>query len=189
MTKAGEGNAAAFQEVHDRYRDRAYRVAWSVCYDNGRAEDAVQEAFLAIWRSSASYSAQRGTVAAWVLTVVRNRAIDVARRNVTAAGRDTPDTHLDGRPGTDDVDQQIRESEEHDRLQRLLSHLPDAQHEVITLAFYGQLTHTEITERLNLPTGTVKGRIRLGMDKLRADLTAIDQQATPRRPDTPRRGG
>ena len=181
---------AAFDEVYARYRDRAYRVAWSACYDKGRAEDAVQEAFLAIWRRSGSYSAQRGTVAAWVLTIVRYRAIDVARRNGSVASHETGDIDPGERPGTDDVDQQILQREEHDRLHLLLSRLPDAQHEAITLAFYGQLTHTEITERLNLPAGTVKGRIRLGMNQLRADLTAIDREATPTapEPDPDRRG-
>jgi DNA-directed RNA polymerase specialized sigma24 family protein len=81
MNQIESGSSAAFEELYRRYSARGYRVARSVCCDNGRAEDAVREGFIAIWQSRAAYQRQRGTVAAWLLFVVRYRAIDIVRRN------------------------------------------------------------------------------------------------------------
>ena len=172
LRRASAGDLSAFDQLYDRYQDRAFRLALSICPDRGRAEDAIQEAFLAIWRSAASYRAQRGTVAAWLLTVVRHRAIDVVRRDQMLAtgssvGPDAPDPSGESNPARDAL-----RNEQHRHFQALLGKLPDAQNEVITLAFYGQLSHREIAEQLGLPNGTVKGRMRLGMDKLRLSLTA-----------------
>lgn len=169
------GSVEAFAVLYDRYCNRAYGLAWSVCRDDGRAQDAVQEAFLSIWKNSASYHRQRGSVAAWLLSVVRNRAIDLARRNGSAAGRASSpgrgsDAELGDLAAADDVCEQAVRREQAHHLRTLLFQLPDAQREVVTLAFYGQLSHTEIAERLQLPAGTVKGRMRLGMQKLRASL-------------------
>lgn len=170
MAAASGGGVDAFTELYDRYCTRAYRVALSVCRDEGCAQDAVQEAFVSIWRTGASYRLERGTVAAWLLTVVRNRAIDLARRNGAVAVRRANESHLNDLRAADDVCDQALSHETANHLHELLDVLPDVQREVITLAFYGQLTHTEIAEQLGLPTGTVKGRMRLGLHKLRANL-------------------
>ncbi len=164
------GSADAFNELYDRYRDRAFRVARSICFDVGRAEEAVQDAFLSIWRSRESYRPERGTVATWVLALTRHRAIDAQRRNGKHAAHQAGDERLDGCVAGDDVARTVVERAETRRLEALLAGLPDAQQDVITLAFYGELTHTEIAERLELPPGTVKGRIRLGLHKLRNDI-------------------
>ena len=175
IAEAAAGNVEAFDELYERYRLRAFRVARSVCRDNGQAEDVVQEAFLRIWRSSANYNSERGTVAAWLLTVVRHRAIDLTRRSRGTAAHGSDVIQPVDSPDADDVDQQLLQGEQHDHLQALLRLLPDAQNEVITLAFYGELSHTEIADRLKLPPGTVKGRMRLGMDKLRLNLRATER--------------
>ncbi|MDQ6776922.1 MAG: sigma-70 family RNA polymerase sigma factor [Actinomycetota bacterium] len=170
MAEASTGSVDAFGELYDRYSARAYRLALSVCHDHGRAQDAVHDAFLSIWKNRASYSAQRGTVATWLLTTVRYRAIDITRRS---GNRPTPrvsDEVLENRPAPDDVYEQALRSDETQRLQASLALLPDTQQEVIILAYYGQLSHTEIATRLRLPVGTVKGRMRLGMDKLRVNI-------------------
>jgi len=172
MAEASGGSVDAFAKLYDDYCARAYRLALSVCRDEGSAQDAVQEAFVSIWKSSSSYRAQRGTVAAWVLTVVRHRAIDLARRNGAATARQVSDSHLNTRPAPDDVSAEALDREQTNHVRDLLSQLPDTQREVITLAFYGQLTHTEIAEQLDLPGGTVKGRMRLGLHKMRV---AIDK--------------
>lgn len=177
MERVQAGSVDAFEELYDHYGDRAYRVAWSICRDAGRAEDAVQEAFLSVWRSRAKYRSQHGTVAAWLLSVVRHRAIDAQRQNDRHASQRAGDEQLDDRPAGDDVAHQVVERAEVHRLYTLLARLPGAQQEVITLAFYGQLTHTEIGKQLGLPPGTVKGRMRLGLHKLRNDLSP--------RPDLP----
>jgi RNA polymerase sigma-70 factor, ECF subfamily len=164
------GNLDAFATLYDRYGERAYRVAASVVNDNDHAEEAVQEAFVSIWRNAASYQPQRGSAAAWVLSIVRHRAIDLARLNGPVSDRQLSDTWLLGRPAPEDVCEQTIARERAEQLRTLLHQLPDTQREVITLAFYGQLSHTEIAEQLGLPAGTVKGRMRLGMHKLRATL-------------------
>ncbi|MHB8660233.1 MAG: RNA polymerase sigma factor [Solirubrobacteraceae bacterium] len=170
MSDVSAGSIEAFGQLYDRFCNRAYRVAHSVCRDEGRAQDAVQEAFLAIWKSRTTYHPQRGTVAGWLLTVVRYRAIDLARRNGNHAARWASDDRLDEHPAPDDIDATVVERDSADRLRASLARLPDEQQEVIGLAYYGQLSHTEIATVLRLPPGTVKGRMRLGLQKLRASM-------------------
>jgi RNA polymerase sigma-70 factor (ECF subfamily) len=178
MTKMAAGSIDAFEAIYDRYCDRAYRVARTVCYDSGHAEDAVQDGFLSIWRSRGGYEAEKGTVAAWVLTLVRRRAIDVAVANERHLVRCAEDDRPDRRSG-EDVFESAVAHETAQLLQASLATLPGAQAEVIALAFYGQLSHTEIAVQLGLPAGTVKGRMRLGMQKLRA---TVQQQTSPHVP-------
>ncbi len=169
MGEVSAGSVEAFGELYDRFCNRAYGVAFAVCRDEDRAQDAVQEAFLALWKSRASYRSERGTVAAWLLTVVRYRAIDLARRSANHAARWASGDRLDGHASPDDVSEKVIQRDDAHRLQSSLARLPDDQQEVITLAYYGQLSHTEIAARLGLPAGTVKGRMRLGLQKLRAN--------------------
>jgi RNA polymerase sigma-70 factor (ECF subfamily) len=170
MEEVCAGGVAAFEQLYDRYRQRAYRVALSVCRDDGRAQDAVQEAFLSIWAGPAAYRADRGPVAPWLLTVVRYRAIDLARRHDPHAARRAGAGRVDGRAAAGDVDQTTIDREDAVRLRASLSLLPETQQEVIALAFYGELSHREIATRLGVPQGTIKGRMRLGLQKLRADI-------------------
>lgn len=174
MGEVSSASVEAFAELYDRYCDRAYRVAFSVCRDDGRAQDAVQEAFLSVWKTRSSYRPDQGTVAAWLLTVVRYRAIDLVRRNANHATYRANEDELDSLRSPDDVCEKVIQREAADRLQASLALLPDVQQEVITLAFYGQLSHAEIASRIHLPAGTVKGRMRLGLQKL---ATSIDQAA------------
>jgi RNA polymerase sigma-70 factor, ECF subfamily len=173
MLKVTAGSVDGFVELHGRYYDRAYRVARAVCHDDGRAQEAVQEGFLSVWNSRASYRSQQGTVAAWLLTVVRYRAIDIARSNQRHASRRASDAPLTEVSSNEDLCEiAVRHDDAH-RVQTSLARLPDAQAEVITLGYHGQLTTTEIAAHLGLPAGTVKGRMRLGLAKLRADLTLV----------------
>ncbi len=168
-----KGNCtAAFEVLYHRYGDRAYRVARSVCRDDGRAQDAVQEAFISVWRSRASYE-DRGNVSAWVLTMVRHRAVDAARRNGPHGAHRASEDMLQTVLAADRVAEQVADRAQARDLLNLLAQLPDAQREAITLAFYGQLTHTEIAAHLELPLGTVKGRIRLGIERLRGEVARI----------------
>jgi len=153
MAQIQAGSTTALDLLYDRYCDRAYRVALSVCCDDGRAEEAVQEAFVSIWRARATHRWDRGAPAAWLLTLVRRRALEAARRDALPAGPDDTADPIQARP-----------------LHDLLTLLPDAQREAITLAFHGGLTHVEIAEQLRLQPGTVKSRMRLGLHKLRHDL-------------------
>ncbi len=172
MQEVKAGSEDAFGELYDRFSARAYRIARSVCHDQGGAEEAVQELFVSIWNSRNSYEPQRGSVAAWLLTIARYRAIDVARRNTNHSSRRAHEEELESLSAPGDVaDRAVARTETH-QMQALLSRLPDAQREVVTLAFYGQLTHIEIASQLKLPQGTVKGRMRLALHKLRDELAA-----------------
>lgn len=172
MAEVKAGSADALGVLYDRYRDRAYAIARSVCRDDGRAEEAVQETFISIWMSRRAYE-PRGDVAPWVLTIARHRAIDIARRNRPHAAHRAGDEHLHGLPAPGSVAEYVQQRVEARSLEGLLAQLPDAQREVITLAFYGQLTHMEIAEHLQLPAGTVKGRMRLGLQRLRGEIQRV----------------
>jgi RNA polymerase sigma-70 factor, ECF subfamily len=167
LAAVGDGSAESFEALYERYVDRAYRVAYSVCRDEGRAQEAVQEAFLSVWQASASFSAQRGTVAAWLMAIVRHSAIDVVRRYGRHAGHRAGAEGLLTLPtGAEPCDVALHR-EADDQLVSSLARLPAAQQKVITLAFFGQLSHNEIARALDLAPGTVKGRMRLGLEKLR----------------------
>ena len=173
MANVIAGSVESFADLYDRYCDRAYRVARAVCRDDGRAQEAVQEGFLSVWNSRANYRQQQGTVAAWLLTVIRYRAIDIARSNRNHVSRRASDNQVDVRSELEDPLETALKHDDAQRLQASLAMLPDAQAEVITLAYFGQLSHTEIAAQLGLPTGTVKGRMRLGLQKLRADTRRV----------------
>ena len=186
MANVSAGSVESFVSLYERFRDRAHGVARAVCHDDGRTQEAVQDGFLSVWNSRASYRAQQGTVAAWLLTVIRYRAIDVARSDRKHVSQRASERHLELCFAPDDP---FETAVRHDAAQRVLASvamLPDAQAEVIMLAYYGQLSHSEIAAHLGLPTGTVKGRMRLGLQKLQADnslMPAPAPHASPRRPD------
>jgi RNA polymerase sigma-70 factor (ECF subfamily) len=174
----GGDDALMMGRIEDgRFHGRAFRVAWSVCRDDGRAEEAVQEAFASIWRNTAPYDAARGRLDSWLLMLVRYRAIDVARENGRHSRNRADEQQAEHRPAPSVAVDDFIAGDGAAELSKVLGQLPDAQREVITLAFYGQLTHAEIATRLNLPPGTVKGRMRLGLERLRTDLDRSDTSA------------
>lgn len=175
MVKAQSGDVDAFAALYDRHAERAFRVARAICLDSSRAEDAVQEAFLAIWRSRETFRPDGTNFRAWSMAIVRNRAIDSHRKAAARPPLQTAETP-DERPLADlDSPSPQDEAVAHgERLELLASlrRLPDAQAAVIVLAFYGELSHSEIARQLEIPAGTVKGRLRLGMQKLRTEMRA-----------------
>lgn len=171
MAAAQAGEAAALGRLFDRHSGRAYRVARSICHDHTKSEDAVQDAYLAVWRGRAAYDPERGEVRAWLLTAVRNRALDLVRRESRHDLRRAGEQWLENRSGIDDLAGSVVDRiYSEDELRGRLNELPPAQREAIVLAYYGQLSCTEIANRLDIPTGTVKGRLRLGLGKLRGAL-------------------
>jgi RNA polymerase sigma-70 factor (ECF subfamily) len=135
------------------------------------AEDVVQEAFLSLWRSGARYDRGRGSVRSWVLGVVRNRAIDAFRRDTVRAGRDVADDGaLERLPAAQRTDAEVQRRDEAQQVRSALGELPEEQRQVIALAYFGGFSHSQIAEMLKLPAGTVKGRMRLGLSKLRIAL-------------------
>lgn len=164
------GSSGAFEVLHDRHRPAALRLARMLCGDDGRAEEAVQDAFTEIWKHPDRYTERRGPVVGWVLCIVRYRALDVARRNGKHAERraDIGESLLNAAPGTTSAT--VADRDDAAQLTALIARLPERQQQVIGLAFYGQLTHAEIAACLQLPSGTVKGRMRLGLSTLRGEI-------------------
>lgn len=166
------GDPQAFEVFYDRHGGAAFSLAYRIVGDRNSAEDVTQEAFLSIWRSGARYDRTRGGVRAWTLGIVRNRAIDALRRNAGKApklGFDD-DAILESRPADDLTDDQALQRDEARQVRGALRELPEDQSKVIQLAFFGGFSHSEIAEMLGMPLGTVKGRMRLGMEKIRAQL-------------------
>lgn len=166
MRRVAADDTDAFALLYDRHAARAYRVASTVCHRPGAAEAAVEKAFLSIWKDRSSYRPRPEGVATWAMTIVRDRAIDVARRASMQDRQRCGDAVSEVRPAT--VDTPADDDAGH--LRGLLATLPDEQSEIITLAFFGGLSHTGIAAHLGLPSGTVKGRMRLGLQKLSRGL-------------------
>ncbi len=166
----------AFEELYDRYSARAVGLARVLCRGSQQAEDAVQEGFLTVWRSRANYDPDRGSTQGWLLTVVRHRSIDLMRRGGSHDRYRGDDEQLNYLPASGSVAEDAERRDQGDELRAALHGLPEGQREVITLAFFGGLSHTEIAARLALPAGTVKGRMRLGLNRIRAKINPDDRQ-------------
>jgi RNA polymerase sigma-70 factor (ECF subfamily) len=171
MPLVHDGDARAFEVVFDRHADAAFSLAYRMCGRRAMAQDVVQEAFLSLWRSGARYDRARGSVRSWVLGVVRNRAIDLFRRDTVRAGRDVNAEDMVERiPAPEDVALDTERRQEAHEVRVALRDLPPEQRQVIELAYFGGFSHTQIAEMLDVPAGTVKGRMRLGLTKLRVAL-------------------
>ena len=173
MPQVAEKDPLAFQVFYDRHGGAAYSLAYRIVGDRQRAEDVTQEAFLSIWRSGARFDRARGSVRAWTLGIVRNRAIDALRREAAKApslGFDD-DGILESRPSEDFTDVEALRRETARELRGALSELPGDQSKVIELAYFGGFSHSEIAKMLGEPLGTIKGRMRLGLEKIRLGLS------------------
>lgn len=175
MQLVHEGQAQAFEILFDRHRDVAFSLAYRMCGRRAMAEDVVQEAFLSLWRSGARYDPARGSVRSWLLRVVHNRAIDVFRRSTLRDGRDVHDETAAERLAADElVEVEVARREDVRQVRGALAELPADQRRVIELAYFGGFSHSQIAEMLDLPAGTVKGRMRLGLSKLRLALVDVE---------------
>jgi RNA polymerase sigma-70 factor (ECF subfamily) len=170
MRRIQTDDARAFSELYDRYCTIAFGAARVLCNSAHQAEDAVQDGFLAVWCNRASFDPDRGSFKGWLLTIIRHRSIDCARREIRHHTLRDFGTDLDYLAATGSPTTDAETHDEADRLRATLHQLPVAQREVIALAYYGGLSHTEIAAWLEIPAGTVKGRMRLGLNKLRADI-------------------
>lgn len=166
---AGERDALA--ELYDRYGALAYAVALRVLGDPGRAEDVVQESFVKLWRSAGQFDARRGSLRTWLITSVRNRAIDALRGRAAheRREREIPLTVPASGFGSDPW-REVSEHLEQEAVREALARLPDEQRQVVELAYFGGLTQNEIATRVGVPLSTVKGRTRLALEKLHSYL-------------------
>jgi RNA polymerase sigma factor (sigma-70 family) len=159
----------ALAELYDRFGRVAFGLAFRVLRDRALAEDAVQDAFLAAWRTAGRFNAERAKASTWLLTLVHRRAVDLVRREQrrrTEPLTEAPGPATDG--GADDVAWLRLERE---RVQAALRALPDPQREAIELAYYGGFTQSELADRLGQPLGTIKSRMFAGLSRLRELLS------------------
>jgi RNA polymerase sigma-70 factor, ECF subfamily len=171
------GDADAFAALYQRHYRLAYSVAHKLTGEKQAAEDLTQEAFLKVWRSADGYRPQRGSVRTWILSVVRNQGIDQLRAKATRRRMQEKLEASAPRSEPSEAFTQVWHEARLGRLRQALDALPHIQQQVLELAHFSDLTHLEIAERLGLPPGTVKGRLRLGLVKLRKDTELRDVAA------------
>ncbi len=162
----------AFEVFYDRHGGAAFSLAYRILGDRTAAEDCIQEAFISIWRSGARFDSTRGSVRSWTLSIVRNRAIDALRSKAGKAPKLTfdDDAILESRESEERTDEEALRHETAHEVRGAISNLPGEQSKVIQLAYFGGFSQSEIAGMLNVPLGTVKGRMRLGLEKIRGEL-------------------
>lgn len=166
-----DGDARAFEVLFDRHGGPAFSLAYRMCGSRARAEDVVQEAFMSLWRAGARYDQSRGSVRAWILSVVHNRAIDSFRRESLRSAQSLEQGSAADRVAAAELTEAtVERRADADEVRHALHELPEEQRQVIELSYFGGFTHQQIAEMLALPPGTVKGRMRLGLSKLRISL-------------------
>jgi RNA polymerase sigma-70 factor (ECF subfamily) len=173
MQLVRRGDAEAFELVYERHSTVAFSLAYRMTQSRNTAEDVVQEAFLSLWRSGARYDRARGSVRTWILGIVHNRAIDALRRAFVHDRRRASDEGLEERfAAPERTDVEVARRDEAREVRDALAELPTEQSRVIELAYFGGYSLIEIASMLDTPIGTVKGRMRLGLEKMRGRLSA-----------------
>jgi RNA polymerase sigma-70 factor, ECF subfamily len=171
VAQLAAGSQEALAELYDRYGGLAYSVALRVLGDRGRAEDVVQEAFLKIWNHASSFDPRRGSLRTWLLTSVRNRSIDYLRGR---GAHERQELELqpalaEGGPRSDPW-REVSLSLERSAVREAMSNLPAEQRQAVELAYFGGYSHREIADMTRVPLSTVKGRMRLALEKLSSYL-------------------
>lgn len=171
MVLVRDGDARAFEVLFDRHAGPAFSLAYRMCGSRSRAEDVIQEAFLSLWRAGARYDPSRGSVRGWILSAVHNRAVDSFRRQAARPAGSLEEAGVIDRLASAELTEvEVERRADADHLRQALSELPDEQRKVVELSYFGGFTHQQISNMLSLPAGTVKGRMRLALTKLRLSL-------------------
>jgi len=172
MTRVASGDVRAFEAIYDRHRRHAFGMAVRVTGRRSTAEEVTQDAFLSLGRGADAYLPSRGSLRTWLLTLVRNRAIDSLRSGARHDRIVELDANVkEGLAATERTEDEVARREESRDAQQLLGGLPAEQREVIELAYFIGLTQAEIATKVGVPLGTVKGRSRLALEKLRHSVT------------------
>ena len=179
ISLVGAGDAEAFALLYDRHSRAAYSLAYRMMGDKQAAEDLLQDASLKVWRGARSYRADRGSVRTWILSIVHNRGIDQLRS--LASRRRTQEKIEASAPKSqpNEAFAQSWRNSQGEQVREALKTLPKEQLKILELAYFSGYTHVEIAELLGLPLGTVKGRMRLGLKKMK-DYFGSQGVAMPR---------
>lgn len=168
MRALAQRDLNALAALYDRYGRVAYALAYRILGEPEAAEDVVHDAFISAWRGATTYKSERGNVRGWLLSIAHHRAVDVLRRKTTF--RPAPLEAAAHHPADDDTAAEGIRNVEHASVRAALEALPPAQRRTIELAYFGGYTHVELAELMGVPLGTVKGRMRIGLQKLRRAL-------------------
>jgi RNA polymerase sigma factor (sigma-70 family) len=172
------GDEDALAELYDRVSRIAYGLALRVLRDERHAEDAVQEAFLQVWRSAANFRAERAKASTWILTLVHRRAVDLVRREERRQAEPLGDDEERAGQAHEQTEEAAWLRFERERVQAALGQLPDVQREALELAYYGGFSQSELAERLGVPLGTIKSRMFAGLARLRELLDDSTQEGS-----------
>ena len=168
------GDLGALDLLYEQYGAMAFSIAYRITGDRSAAEDVVQDAFLGAWRNAGRYAGARGSVRTWLLSIVHHRAIDAIRRRRPTVELPDSEAILPATLTLPDAWGDVEVRLDREAVQVALTRISDVQREAIELAYFGGLTQTEIAERTGVPLGTVKGRLRLGLQGMRAALLPLD---------------
>jgi RNA polymerase sigma-70 factor, ECF subfamily len=169
MGRVAAGDVRAFEAIYDRHHRQAFALANRIVGRTGGAEEATQDAFVSLWRSAAAFEPRLGSLRSWLLAVVRNRSIDLLRKGAQRADHDVfAELAAERIEAPERTDETVIAMQEYRDARRLLEDLPREQREAIDLAYMGGYTQSEIAAFVGVPLGTVKGRTRLGLLKLRS---------------------
>ena len=166
LTLVARGDQGAFEALYERLARPAYGLIRKVLRDPAQSEEVVQEVLLEVWRTASRFDPARGGAATWVLTIAHRRAVDRVRSEAAAAGREQRTSRAAG-AAREDVADSVEATLEAELLRRCLDGLSDVQRESITLAYYGGYTYPEVAKLLEVALGTIKSRIRDGLNRLR----------------------
>ena len=166
LTLVARGDQGAFEALYERLARPAYGLIRKVLRDPAQSEEVVQEVLLEVWRTASRFDPARGGAATWVLTIAHRRAVDRVRSEAAAAGREQRTSQAAG-AARDDVADSVEATLDAELLRRCLAGLSDVQRESITLAYYGGYTYPEVAKLLEVALGTIKSRIRDGLNRLR----------------------
>ena len=176
ISLAGDGQAFAL--LYDRHGRAAYSLAYRMLGERQAAEDLAQDAFIKIWRGASSYRTERGSVRTWILSIVHNRGIDQLRANATRRRMQEKIEASAPRSQPSEAFAESWRNSQRDQVREALNTLPAEQLKILELAYFSGYTHVEIADLLGLPLGTVKGRMQLGLKKLRDHFEAREIAAT-----------
>ncbi len=168
MEQVAEGDSRAFEAIYDRYHRQAYSLARRITGGDGGAEEVTQDAFLSLWRGASKFHPERASLSTWLFSLVRHRSIDWLRRGAARPGlQGLVESAAERIEAPERTEEQVMAIQDYDQARRLVNELPPEQREVIDLVYLAGYTQTEIAARVGVPLGTVKGRARLGLRKLR----------------------
>ena len=171
IARVAVGDATALRELYDRYGRVVYSLAYRLTGDATLSEECVQDVFVALWRRAADFDPTRAKLTTWLFTVARNRAIDLGRQK---ARRPELRDDLEAAGSAPDAADLAAAADESQRLAEAMAELPEDQLAVLRLAYFDGLSHAEISELIGIPLGTVKGRVRLALERLRSLSTQYD---------------